>query len=78
MCPVALGGMVVEPGDLVLGDGDGLVVVPFGRVEEVGAATEAKHASEDKALAAMRAGTLPDRGWVDETLRRLGCPTEAA
>ena len=76
--PVALGGMVVEPGDLVLGDGDGLVVVPFGRVEEVAAATEAKHATEDKALAAMRAGKLPDRGWVDETLRRLGCPTEAA
>ena len=27
--PVAIDGMVIEPGDLVLGDGDGLLCVPF-------------------------------------------------
>jgi len=69
---VAIGGMVIEPGDLVLGDGDGIVAVPFDQVEAIAAATEAKNKVEDKALAGMRAGTLPDRKWVDETLKRLG------
>lgn len=31
--PVAIGGVVVEPGDLVLGDADGVVVVPAATVE---------------------------------------------
>jgi regulator of RNase E activity RraA len=76
--PVAIGGMVVEPGDLVLGDGDGLVAVPFDKVEEIAAAADAKHAAEDKTLADMRAGEAPDRAWVDATLRRLGCAIEPA
>ena len=64
--PVAIGGMVIEPGDLVIGDGDGLVAVPFDRVEEVAAAAEAKHKAEDASLSGMRAGEAPDRAWVDE------------
>ena len=28
LCPVAIGGVCVLPGDIVLGDGDGVVVVP--------------------------------------------------
>lgn len=75
---IALGGMVIEPGDLILGDGDGLVAVPFDQVDEIAAATEKKNKTEDENLAGMRAGTLPDRAWVDETLRRRGCPTQAA
>jgi len=74
--PIAVGGMVIEPGDLVIGDGDGLLAVPFDRVEEVAAATEAKQRAEDATLAGMRAGSAPDRAWVNETLRRLGCATE--
>ena len=76
--PVAIGGMVIEPGDLVLGDGDGLVAVPFDKVEEVAAAAEAKHAAEDKTLAGLRAGRAPDRAWVDASLRRLNCSIEPA
>jgi len=37
--PVAIDGMVIEPGDLVLGDDDGLVSVPFAEVETVYQAT---------------------------------------
>lgn len=76
--PVAIGGMVIEPGDLVLGDGDGLVAVPFDKVEAIAAAAAAKHAADDKTLAGMRAGEVPDRAWVDATLRRLGCAVEPA
>ena len=46
--PMALGGMVIEPGDLVLGDDDGLLCVPFAEVEAVYAAAKAKNEAETK------------------------------
>lgn len=69
---VALDGMVVRPGDLMLGDEDGLVCVPFEMAEEVYAKTHAKHQAELKQMQNIEAGTN-DRSWVDETLRKLGC-----
>lgn len=71
--PVALDGMVVEPGDLIVGDDDGLVCVPFGETEEVFKAASAKATSEAKILADTEAGKLDPKIWVDETLRKLGC-----
>jgi RraA family protein len=76
--PIALGGMVVEPGDLVLGDDDGLVCVPFDHVEAVWHAAHAKHVAEETIIATIRAGAPQDRAWIDEALRRLGCTIEAA
>ena len=70
--PVAIDGMVIEPGDLVLGDDDGLLCVPFDQVEAVHAAAVAKQAAEQKQAANIAAGTH-DASWVDATLRRLGC-----
>ncbi|MGE0753290.1 MAG: RraA family protein [Variibacter sp.] len=70
--PIAIDGMVIEPGDLVIGDEDGLLCVPYDAVESVYAATKAKHAAEEKQMAAIAAGTS-DRRWVDEALKRLGC-----
>lgn len=73
---IAIDGMVIEPGDLVIGDGDGLLCVPFDAVAAVLKAAQAKQASEDKTLSGMRAGAMPDRGWVDEALTKLGCEIE--
>ena len=70
--PVAIDGMVVEPGDLVIGDEDGLLCVPFADAEAVLAASEAKYAAEQKQMANIQAGTH-DAAWVDEQLRRQGC-----
>ena len=69
---IAIDGMVVEPGDLLIGDLDGVLCVPFDHLEAVCTASEAKKASEDKAMAEIEAGRS-DRAWVDETLKRLGC-----
>ena len=69
---VAIDGMVIEPGDLIVGDGDGIVCVPFEVTEEVLKATQAKHAAEIKQLAAIKEGKV-DRAWVDAALTRLGC-----
>ena len=71
--PIAIGGMVIMPGDLMLGDDDGLVVVPMADVEEIYRAAAAKHAAEGKQMAGIRAGHN-DRAWVDAALARLGCP----
>ncbi len=68
---VAIDGMVIEPGDLIIGDGDGMLCVPFAQAEEVYAAARAKHDAETKQFAAINAGTS-DRAWVDATLKRLG------
>ena len=72
--PVAIDGMVVEPGDLVLGDADGVLAVPFDAVPAVLAA-EAKRAAEEREMAAILAGTS-DRSWVLRTLESRGCETE--
>ena len=45
--PVSIGGVRVEPGDLLLGDGDGIVAVPAARADEViAAAIEIEQAEE--------------------------------
>jgi regulator of RNase E activity RraA len=70
--PIAIDGMVIEPGDLVLGDSDGVLAVPIDAAEEVYARTVAKQEAEARQMAAIEAGTN-DRSWVDAALRRLGC-----
>ncbi len=70
--PVSFGGMVIEPGDLVLGDGDGVLSVPFDALEATCAAAEAKHAAEGKQMAGYKSGQAGDRSWIDATLSRLG------
>jgi RraA family protein len=74
--PIAIDGMVIEPGDLVLGDDDGLLCVPYDAAEEILAVAKAKQAAEVRMLADLQAGTS-DRRWVDETLHRLGCAIES-
>jgi len=70
--PVAIDGMVIEPGDLVLGDDDGVLCVPFDQVEEVFKAATAKYDAEQKQIANIQAGTH-DASWVDKQLREMKC-----
>lgn len=70
--PIALGGMVIEPGDLVIGDEDGLLCVPFDQVGEVYDRAYAKHAAEQKQLEQIALGEN-DRTWVLKSLTQKGC-----
>lgn len=70
--PVAIDGMVVAPGDLMLGDDDGLLCVPFDEAEIVFAAAKKKNDAEQVQMAEIVEGRS-DRSWVDATLDRLGC-----
>jgi RraA family protein len=53
---VAVGGVAVTPGDLILGDSDGVVVVPQTDAERVLIAAEAKFADETARRADIKAG----------------------
>ncbi len=70
---IAFDGMVIEPGDLIIGDGDGVLCIPFGEVEEVYQAAAAKNKAENKILTDLQAGGSMDRAWVDIALEQLGC-----
>jgi regulator of RNase E activity RraA len=54
--PVSLGDVRVCPGDLIVGDGDGIVVVPRQRMEEVLKRALATREVEERILAAALAG----------------------
>ena len=73
--PIAIEGMVIEPGDLVLGDDDGVRCVPHGQTGAVFEAATAKHSQEEKKMRAMLAGQ-DDRRWIDAALQRLGCENQ--
>ena len=70
--PVAIDGMVIAPGDLVLGDDDGVLCVPFDQVEAVFKAATAKYDAEQRQIANIQAGTH-DASWVDKQLREMKC-----
>lgn len=54
--PVVCEGVEVRPGDLVIADGDGVVVVPRDDAARVVAAAQAKMCKEDEAAEAVRGG----------------------
>jgi RraA family protein len=74
--PIAIEGMVIHPGDLVIGDDDGVLCVPFDDCEQVYAAAKAKSDAEQRTMQAILAGT-DDRSWVDATLRKLNCEIQS-
>lgn len=61
--PVVASGVAIAPGDIVMGDVDGVVVVPFARIDAVITRLAAVQAAEAALVAKVKAGlTIPD--WV--------------
>jgi regulator of RNase E activity RraA len=69
--PISIAGMPVMPGDIIVGDADGLVAVPQEMAERVLASAKAILEKETVAMGQIQAGTV-DRGWVDKALREKG------
>jgi regulator of RNase E activity RraA len=65
--PVSVGGTVVRNGDLVVGDADGVAVVPRERLDETITGGEKALAREDEAIRIAKAGEM-DTSFVDEQL----------
>ncbi len=70
---VSIAGMVVNPGDIIVGDADGIVAISPADAERVIALTVAQKEKEEAILAAIASGTAVDRSWVDKMLRDKGC-----
>ncbi|MFZ4287168.1 RraA family protein [Variovorax sp. HJSM1_2] len=71
--PVSCAGLVVMPGDLVVGDADGVIAVPAAEAADVLLKTRAHLAKEAKIRETNRTGTAdPER--FDAVLREKGLP----
>lgn len=73
--PIAIGGMVVNPGDLIVGDADGLLCIPFDEVDALYSEVNKKVQLEAEVIANIRKGTH-DTSWIDVKLQSLGCITK--
>jgi regulator of RNase E activity RraA len=67
---VQAGGTVVRSGDVVVGDGDGVVVLPSERAAEVVTTGEGRLRSEERQFEEIAAGTW-NRSWVLDALTEL-------
>lgn len=70
--PVAIAGMVVHPGDLIVGDDDGVLCIPFADVGAVYVEVCRKMQEEARTIANIESGRQ-DTSWDDARLRGLGC-----
>jgi len=70
--PVTVGSVVVHPGDIVVGDEDGIVVIRPMDAPDILRKTQKKNAAEMDKMAAIKDGTS-DVSWIDRELTAKGC-----
>jgi len=75
--PVSVGGVVVNPGDLIVGDLNGVVVVPRESAPELLARLRERSAAEAEYIAAVARGDFSN-AWVDSMLSEAGFKLENA
>jgi RraA family protein len=68
---VTVGGMTVNPGDIIVGDDDGVVAIPPGQARAVADATRKKAAAEAATLDSI-AKKQYDDAWIEKTLKAKG------
>lgn len=71
--PVSCAGLVVQPGDLVLGDADGVIAVPAAHAASLLPAVQA-HLEKEKAIRASNRDGSSDPERFDAILRKKGLP----
>jgi RraA family protein len=70
--PVSCGGVHINPGDIIVGDADGVIVIPRQDAEEVLEAVKAFQQNDRRKLQAAIDGTA-DRSWVLKQLEAKKC-----
>jgi len=73
--PICAGGTAVNPGDLVVGDADGVVVIPRADVARIVELAQKKLDMETARIAAIHKGEGRP-GWLDKELRAAGMLAE--
>ena len=70
--PVSVGGMTVHPGDLVIGDGDGITIIERDKAPFLLEAAAKKVADERARIAAIQQGKDLKPAWVAKSLQAAG------
>ena len=70
--PIACGNIHVNPGDIVVGDTDGVIVIPRLDAAALLEAAEKFSANDKAKVEAAKNGTA-DRSWVEKSLEDKGC-----
>lgn len=70
--PISIGGVTVCPGDLVVGDADGVTVIERAKAAAMLPLARDKVAAETRRIADIRARTALRPGWLDGALRTAG------
>jgi regulator of RNase E activity RraA len=66
--PVYIGGMLVNPGDIIVGDIDGVIAIPRHLAKEAILLGKEKQQQEETTIAAILNGSYDD-SWVDRVLK---------
>lgn len=69
--PVSIRGMVISPGDLVIGDADGVVAFPPSDASRIIELVRGFQANEERIKTAIAEGRY-DKAWADDLLRAKG------
>ncbi len=70
--PVSIGGVTVNPGDLVVGDADGITVIEREKAAAMLPLAAEKLAAETKRIADIKSRKALRPGWLDGALRAAG------
>lgn len=73
--PVSCGGLVVNPGDIVIADASGIVVVRLDFAEELLERLDAQRPALEDYVANVKKGVFSNE-WVDRYLDGLACPVD--
>ncbi|MCC0705945.1 RraA family protein [Clostridioides sp. ES-S-0190-01] len=69
--PISIGGIAVNPGDIILGDKDGVIVIPKNDAVDLIDKAEA-NAKQDHAKVVKASEGTANREWVNKTLEKKG------
>lgn len=70
--PVSLGGIVVKPGDILVGDADSVVVIDPREAADIMEKAKAVGVKENEIMRSIEANSW-DTSWVDKVLKDKGC-----
>lgn len=73
--PVVIGGKTVRPGDIVVGDADGVLIIDPAIAQELAEATRAVQEKEEQIMRRILEDGTYIRPWVEKKLREIGCVT---
>jgi regulator of RNase E activity RraA len=74
--PVSCGGIAIRPGDLIVGDADGVVAIEREKAESLLPLARKKVADERERIAGIASGQAVRPAWLEGALRKAGVLTE--